>query len=75
MDRSTGLSTNQKSIYDKFKNVSKGKCFKCSGSTLPAAYGDPEADYRAVEKTGVLKYGGRNNSGKNYYCSKCGIFV
>ncbi len=75
MERTSGLSSGQRSIYDKFKNISKGKCFKCSASTLPAAYGDQESDYKAVEKTGVLKYGGRNNSGKNYYCSACGVFV
>jgi hypothetical protein len=75
MDSTTGLSTNQKSLHDKFKNISKKSCFKCGKSTVPAAYGDPESDYRAVEnKTGVLKYGGKTK-GKNYYCKTCGVFV
>jgi hypothetical protein len=73
----SGLSNNQKDIYNRFKNVSKSTCGKCGGTnTIPAAYGDPESDYKAVEtKTGVLKYGGKTKASKNTYCKSCSAFV
>lgn len=73
----SGLTTGQKDIYNRFKGISKVKCFKCAGTnTLPAAYGDPEGDYKAVEaKTGVLKYGGKSKSDKNSYCKSCSAYV
>lgn len=73
----SNLSQSQKDIYNRFKSISKVACFKCGGtSTLPAAYGDPEADYKTVEsKTGVLKYGGKTKASKNTYCNTCKAFV
>ncbi len=77
MESSVSLTTSQKDIYNRFKNVSKQSCFKCGGTnTLPAAYGEPESDYKAVEsKTGVLKYGGKTKASKNSYCKTCNAFV
>lgn len=73
----SSLTQAQKDIYNRFKGVSKVKCFKCSGTnTVPAAYGDAEADYKAVEvKTGVIKFGGKSSSGKNSYCKSCSAFI
>lgn len=73
----SSLSSSQKELYNKFKNAGGSSCFKCGGkNTVPAAYGDPETDFKAVEaKTGVLKYGGKTKASKNTYCKTCSAFI